>query len=103
MKKTLTAAIAVLMLTACGPTQQEYQASLPEGLSDCKFYLVNTNGNTTRVVRCPNSSTSTYHKDGKAPSVDTNVIEDAAALKAQARAKALEKLTPAEREVLGLQ
>lgn len=95
---------AVLMLAGCQPTQQQWQAALPKGLDDCTFHLVEVEGHAIKVVRCPNSSTTVGYKHGKSPAVNTTVLEDdPVALKAQARAKALDKLTPAEREVLGLQ
>lgn len=102
MKYSLIA-IVMLVLAGCSPSQQQWQAALPKGLDDCSVFLVTHEGHEIKVVRCPNSTTTTQYKHGKAPLVNTTVIEDdSAALKAEARAKALSKLTPAEREVLGL-
>jgi hypothetical protein len=99
---TIMIIAAAALLAACNPTQQQYQASLPVELGDCKFYVVETNGQRTRIVRCPNSSTTVWYRSGKV--MQQTVTIDAAidAMKADARAKALEKLTPAEREVLGV-
>jgi hypothetical protein len=40
--------------------------SMPPELSDCKIYdLSKSNGSQITVVRCPFSSTTTVHQDGK--------------------------------------
>lgn len=40
-------------------------ASLPEELKDCQFYRVNDRTSMLRVVRCPNSTTSTTYQSGR--------------------------------------
>lgn len=52
MKYALIATVA-LLLAGCSPTQQEYQASLPSELSDCKFYVVVTNGDPDTRIALP--------------------------------------------------
>ncbi len=61
--------VAAIGLAACTPSGKEVTGSfpiLPEGLKDCKIYdLQSEHGSHIRVVRCPNSSTSTTYKSGK--------------------------------------
>jgi hypothetical protein len=48
---------------------------LPDDLKDCKFYLLkNSSGDRMRVVRCPNSVTTTTYTSGK--STITTVVID---------------------------
>lgn len=67
---------AALLVTACDPYAKVVDAPvLPDGLKDCKFYVVSTNGsNYLNVVRCPNSTTSTNYTSGKAQ--HTTVVID---------------------------
>ena len=69
--------IAVLMLAACGdyaPATKENSNKwlMPEGLADCKVYdMTSTQGAWMRVVRCPNSDTTTTVQSGKTTTVVT--------------------------------
>lgn len=62
--------IAAIGLAACSPSGKEVTGNfpiMPEGLKDCKIYdLQSDGGSHVRVVRCPNSSTSTSYRVGKA-------------------------------------
>lgn len=54
------ALMAFVALTACSPVyEQKHYPILPAELQDCKFYSVSDGGSTIKVVRCPNSQTST--------------------------------------------
>jgi hypothetical protein len=66
--------IFVLSLSACSENAKELHFSaLPDGLKDCKFYVIqNSEGYEMRVARCPNSQTSvTYHE---AKTTHNNVV-----------------------------
>lgn len=94
-----------LLLAACSKPAHEIQAGLPHGLKDCTYFEVDRGGgNRLHVIRCPASTTSTQWNHGKNNSQSTtaDVVEDAATLQQKAREIALSKLTPAEREVLGI-
>lgn len=96
---------AALLLVACSKPAHEIQAGLPQGLKDCTYFEVDRGGgNRLHVIRCPASTVSTQWNHGKHNSQSTtaDVVEDPAALQQRAREIALSKLTPAEREVLGL-
>lgn len=75
MKSLITAAF-VVVLTACsnGYEQLTYPV-VPDELKDCKFYSIsNSSGGNLRVVRCPNSQTSTTYSTGKTQT--TSVVID---------------------------
>lgn len=63
MKSILLVMIAAV-LTACSPGYEEkhYQA-IPKELGDCRFYSISDGYSTIKVVRCPNSQTSTTWTD----------------------------------------
>ena len=70
MNKLILTIASVLVLTACDvePYNKELTQTypLPDGLEDCKiYYLQNKSGNSLKVVRCPNSSTTTQWQAGK--------------------------------------
>lgn len=56
-----------LTLTGCSKETVETTDTiiLPEGLKDCKLYRVSDGFNTIKIMRCPNSSTSTKYRSGK--------------------------------------
>lgn len=54
------ALMALVALMACSPGyEQKHYPILPAELQDCKFYSVSDGGSAIKVVRCPNSQTST--------------------------------------------
>lgn len=69
-----------IILMGCGEANTEETTKayiLPEGLSDCKIYrLEPQNGVILRVVRCPNSETSTSsrYQSGKYIAEEYNVV-----------------------------
>ena len=61
--------LAVGVLSACTPNTTEETSSyvLPEGLKDCKVFVMQANGlSRITVVRCPNSQTA-VKTSGKYP------------------------------------
>ena len=78
MKRTLTFLAVALLASGCTPSAQErFFPVMPKELQDCKvFDLDDGTGKTPRltVVRCPNSSTSSTYKSGKA-TMHTAVID----------------------------
>jgi len=46
-----------------------------KGFEDCTYTMVSTGAQYLHVIRCPNSATSTMHKQGKS-SVNNVVIDD---------------------------
>ena len=67
MKLILILGLA-LALMACEPETKDIKQNyiVPEELSDCTFTLMkNTDGESMRVVRCPNSTISTSYNVGK--------------------------------------
>jgi hypothetical protein len=59
--------VLAVMLSGCYPSARELDFPVvPEGLSDCKFYRLSSAVDYVTVVRCPNSSTSTNWRAGKA-------------------------------------
>lgn len=61
--------LSFLTILSCSKQTSDisYKYSLPEGLQDCKIYVMQTDGlgSNLVVVRCPNSQTSTTYKSGK--------------------------------------
>ena len=58
------------LLTSCAehnPVAEAEQYALPDGLKDCKVYVVTkqNGGGKMKVLRCPNSSTTTSYQSGK--------------------------------------
>lgn len=77
--KVCLATAALLALAACD-TQQAVKHTVDlkqvRGLEDCTYYVVDPGGisGQMRVIRCPNSTTSTRYNQGKT-TVDTVVID----------------------------
>lgn len=77
--KVLIAATALATLAACD-TQQAVKHTVDltqvKGLEDCTYYVVDPGGASpiVRVIRCPNSATSTSYQQGKAH-INTVVID----------------------------
>lgn len=67
MKIKLLLISAMIALAGCTPSaKQVIPEVIPDGLSDCKFYVLkDSNGISLHVVRCPNSSTSVNWQAGK--------------------------------------
>ena len=62
----ILAIAAALLLSACSPQYRTLDFPLlPEELKDCKFFVVSNGTAEMRVVRCPNSSTTTQYRQGK--------------------------------------
>ena len=80
MDKMITHLFLVFLLvtvSACSPSYEEKSYPLlPDDLSDCKFYKI-SNGpfSTIKIVRCPNSITSTTWKQARDTSSDVVVID----------------------------
>ena len=66
--------ILLVLLASCKPSATETPwPVMPAGLEDCKIYkLVNTNGNSITVARCPLSATTVKNSD-KTPSTTITV------------------------------
>ncbi len=79
MKKLTVIAISVL-LAACSRdfldrSRELKFPSLPPELKDCRIFgITNSEGESMRVARCPNSTTSTTYKSGK--TTHTTVVID---------------------------
>lgn len=71
----ISLAAAAIILAGCNPNYQPLSMPvLPDELKDCKFYWITNGDITMRVVRCPNSTTSTTYTSGK--TTKTDVIID---------------------------
>lgn len=76
--KILAVALFAVFLIGCDKQTREVSGeyALPGGLQDCKiFYLTGGGGgglSLLKVMRCPNSSTSTNYTSGK--TTHTNVV-----------------------------
>lgn len=78
MKKLFITTMCTFALVGCNKSSVELTSkyNIPQELSDCKIYFVGANNGTgITVVRCPNSSTTTSYKQGKATRSVT-VVED---------------------------
>ena len=79
-RSTVALVVAGIMLVGCDGTQQTAMTTLDlkqvRGLEDCTYYVVDPGGthNIVRVIRCPNSTTSTSYVQGKT-TVNTVVID----------------------------
>lgn len=79
MKKLFVTIVCTFALVGCfnqNSVELTSKFNIPKELSDCKIYFVGTNrGSGLTVVRCPNSSTTTSYKQGKATRTITLVEE----------------------------
>lgn len=50
---------SVLFITACGETGEYTPVKPIKGLEDCRFFREVDQGTTYKIVRCPNSTTTT--------------------------------------------
>jgi len=80
MKRVLLA-LAAIALVSCSPSAKEGtiipNEVIPEGLKDCKFYILkSSSGGKLHVIRCPNSSVSTA-TTGKHPVHSATIDEPA--------------------------
>ena len=66
----------LVFLSGCENSYKETNfPTKPKDLEDCKFYMLsNVDGDYIRVVRCPNSQTSTTYREGKV--TKTTVVID---------------------------
>ena len=55
--KTLILVSACVIFTGCAKIEQLHIQNMPEELKDCKVFFAE--GIDAKVIRCPNSSTST--------------------------------------------
>lgn len=78
MLKVGTIVLLSLVLSACSDSYNTMDFPVvPEELKDCKFFSVsNSSGSHLKVVRCPNSQTSTTYIEGKV--TKTTVVIDGA-------------------------
>lgn len=108
MKFLMVISMAIFMVgCAKETTEVSYKYELPEGLKDCKVYYLQGEGvlaSYMRVVRCPNSQTSSSYTSGKTTQSVTTIDGLAAEVKDKTlKLEALKKLTPEERKALGLE
>ncbi len=119
IKKICATVVAAVLLTACSKDDNFYSAhetdythamaTLP-ALNGCRAYSVKAGNNSITVVRCPNSTTTVTYPVGKATASVTTVDNTALAAPAestidytaQLRADALAKLSPQEKDALGI-
>lgn len=67
--------LSAVMLVACSPSSNEMHFPvLPEGLKDCRFYKVSDGSTEIKVVRCPNSQTTTTHQVGAKSHTSRSVV-----------------------------
>ena len=67
----ISLAVAAVVLAGCSPGYESLgMPVLPDELKDCKFYRVSNGEISMRVVRCPNSTTSTTYTSGKTTRTD---------------------------------
>lgn len=67
----ISLAAAAVVLAGCSPNYNSLSMPvLPDELKDCKFYIVTDGIRELRVVRCPNSTTSTTYSSGKTSRTD---------------------------------
>lgn len=60
MLKKLSAVVVAAALAGCQPYAEEVTYPvMPEGLKDCRTFVISDGSVRVRVVRCPNSQTST--------------------------------------------
>lgn len=58
--KTLILVSACVIFAGCAKTEQLYIQNMPEELKDCKaFFIADLDA---KVIRCPNSSTTTSYR-----------------------------------------
>lgn len=74
----LVLSLVVFTLTACSDSAEKIDFPvLPPELKDCSFYkLENSGGSSMKVVRCPNSSTTSTYPVGK--TTQSTVVIDGA-------------------------
>ena len=65
VSKIMLALCVGVLLTGCKPSAEVKNYSvLPDELKDCKFFrLMDENGSTITVARCPNSTTTVRQSD----------------------------------------
>ena len=67
----ISLAAAAIILAGCNPGYEAMSMPvLPDELKDCKFYFVSNSEVRMRIVRCPNSATSTTYTSGKTTRTD---------------------------------
>lgn len=102
MKKSFFVIMSlVLVLTGCSKETKNITEKfiLPDGLKDCQVYFLQSSAiNHIKVVRCPNSDTTTSYSSGKTRRSVTVVEEKEVSLKESA----LNKLSTEEKQALGL-
>lgn len=77
MKKLIVIGLLTIGLFGCEKTSEDISTNfiLPEGLEDCSVFKINGgDGDQLKIVRCPNSSTSSTYRSGKV--TRTNVVVD---------------------------
>lgn len=63
--KVLYIGVIALLLAGCNSAEQFTPKVVPYDLKDCKFYHMAVDGSSYRIVRCPNSSTTTTYSPNK--------------------------------------
>lgn len=75
--KKLIIIVVMALLAGCSDSAREVHVNImPEGLKDCRYYELVVQGNTVKVMRCPNSTTSTNwrQQSGKSNVGRTSVV-----------------------------
>lgn len=106
MKKLLILSM-VIFLSGCGSevATSDYTSVIrkDKDLDGCIIKYARDGMNGIYIARCPNSITTTTFSVGKTKRSVVTIEENAVILTdEEIRAKAMEKLTPEERKVLGL-
>lgn len=66
MKKIVLMFVLLLTVVGCSPSSKELvDYPLPSDLKDCKIYEISNGSSRIKIVRCPNSTTSTTYQAGK--------------------------------------
>lgn len=81
MKKILAIILAVVALSGCEPSAKEVVMEvIPKALEDCRLYeLKSRSGEYIKVMRCPNSTTSTnFTTGGKSKTHHSDIVIDGA-------------------------
>lgn len=79
MKKLFAAIAVFIALAGCTPSANEiFVEVMPKALEDCKLYEIKSSGGSSiKVMRCPNSTTSTnYDTGGKHRTLHANIVID---------------------------
>ena len=65
--RKLVCGLLMLVMTGCStPSSKEFKPTVvPDELKDCQFFWIQEKISGYRVIRCPNSATTTSYTEGK--------------------------------------